>query len=119
MGLRPTPPLSFYAVQACFKKHRTINKNWFKHIVVIQLFKPIMHAVYVQMGGYGPQPPHFFDLYKTTSSIILSAKTEAIWTLSEPVIKTSCVQMGGLRPPPNPPAFFLRRAGLLSKTSRH
>ena len=32
----PTPPLSFYAVQACFQEHRTMNKNWFKHVGVIE-----------------------------------------------------------------------------------
>ena len=32
----PTPPLCFYAVQACFQEHRTMNKNWFKHVGVIE-----------------------------------------------------------------------------------
>ena len=40
----PNPPLSFYAVQACFEEHRTINKNCLKQIVVIGLFKPFMQA---------------------------------------------------------------------------
>ena len=60
-GLRPppTPALSFYAVQACFREHRTLNKTWFKHIVVIS--KPIMQAVYLQMGGGRfPQSPPLF-----------------------------------------------------------
>ena len=73
-----------------------------------------MQAVYLQMGGLRlPQPPRFFKLCKKTSSIILPAKTEPIWTGSEPVIKTLCLQMGGggCAPPPNPPAFVLRRAG--------
>ena len=34
-----------------------------------------------------------------------------------PVITTLCLQMGGGCAPPNPPAVFLRRAGLLSRTS--
>ena len=35
MGAPPpaTPPHSFYAVQACFEEHRTINKNCLKQIV--------------------------------------------------------------------------------------
>ena len=45
-------------------------------------------------------------LRKVASSIILPAKTEPTWTLSEPVKKTLCLQMGG-------------DAGLLSRTSHH
>ena len=107
-----SPQLSFYAAQACFQKHRTINTACFTSITVLELFKPIMLAVHLQTGGLRPpQPPHFFKLYKATASIILSAKTEPIWPLSEPVIKTSCVQMGGrgwAAPPPTPnsPAFL-------------
>ena len=61
------------------------------------------------------------ELSNVASSIILPAKTEPIWTLSEPVIKTLCLQMEGAAPPPppNPPAVFLSRAGLLSRTSHH
>ena len=56
-GLRPsTPPLSFYAVQACFQKHRTINKTCFTSIIVIELFKPIMLAVHLQTGGATSAP---------------------------------------------------------------
>ena len=36
-----------------------------------------------------------FTLGKVAVSIILPAKTEPIWTLSEPVIKTLCLRMGG------------------------
>ena len=43
----PNPTLSFYAVQACFQKHRTINKNCFKRIVVIDFVKSIMQAVFL------------------------------------------------------------------------
>ena len=51
---------------------------------------------------------NFIELSKVASSIILPAKTEPIWTLSEPVIKTLCLQMGGAHPPPppNPPLSF-------------
>ena len=49
----------------------------------------------------------FFMLSKVASSIILPAKTEPTWTLSEPVIMTLCLQMGE------------GRAGLLSRTSHH
>ena len=121
-GLPPqSPPLSFYTAQACFQKHRTINTTCFTSIIVKELFKPIMLAVHLQTGGLRPpQPPHFFKLYKAIAIVILSAKTEPIGPLSEPVIKTSCVQMGGLlRPPTPPPAFFLRRAGFLSRTLHH
>ena len=49
---------------------------------------------------------NFIKLRKVASSIILPAKTEPIWTLSEPVIKTLCLQMGGgCDPPPTPPCF--------------
>ena len=34
---------------------------------------------------------HILKLSKVASSIILPAKTEPIWTLSEPVIKTLCL----------------------------
>ena len=61
---------------------------------------------------------HLFKLSKVASSIILPAKTEPIWTLSEPVIKTLCLQMGGGPAPPTP-RFFSGRAGLLSRTSHH
>ena len=84
-------------MQACFQEHRTISKNGFTRTTVIELFNPIRP----------PQPPHFFKLYKATSSIILPAKTEPIWPLSERVIKTSCVLNGGggLRIPPQLPRF--------------
>ena len=60
-------------------------------------------------------------LSKVASSIIPPAKTEPIWTLSERVIMTLCLQMGsgGGCAPPNPRAFFLSRAGLFSRTSHH
>ena len=79
---------------------------------------------YSQMGGCHcvspPPPPRFFKLCKKTSSIILPAKTEPIWTGSEPAIKALCLQMGGGGAAPlQPPAFFLRRAGLLSRASYH
>ena len=40
-GLRPppTPPLSFYAVQACFQEHRTLNKTCIKHETVLEPVK--------------------------------------------------------------------------------
>ena len=59
----------------------------------------------------------FFELSKVASSIILPAKTEPIWTLSEPVITTLCLQMGGLRPPlpPPPPRFLFRLCRLVFK----
>ena len=105
----PIPRLSFCAVQACFQEHRTISKTGFTRTTVIELFNPVMLAVHLRTAGLRPpQPPHFFKLYyKATASIILSATTEPIWPLSERVIKTSCVQMGGggLRPLPQLPRF--------------
>ena len=80
----PTPLLSFYAVQACFEEHRTINKNCLKQIVVIGLFKPFMQA---DRGATSAQPSCFIHLCKIASSIILPAKTDTIWTPSEPVLK--------------------------------
>ena len=86
----PTPPLSFffYAVQAWIEEHRTINKNCLKQIVVIGhiigLFKPFMQA---DGGATSAQPSCFIHLCKIASSIVLPAKTDPIWTLSEPVLK--------------------------------
>ena len=37
-------PPPFYAVQACFEEHRTINKSCLKQIVVIDLFESFMQA---------------------------------------------------------------------------
>ena len=89
-----------------------------------------MQAVYLQTGGGGCLPPNpgasnhagslfanggatspptppLFKLCKKTSNIILPAKTEPTWTGSEPVIKTLCLQMGGVCAPPlTPRAFF-------------
>ena len=71
-------------------------------------FTPHAGSLFANGGLRLPQPPRFFKLCKKTSSIILPAKTEPIWTLSEPVIKTLCLQMGGagLRPPPSPRFLF-------------
>ena len=80
----PTPLLSFYAVPACFQEHRTMNKNWFKHIEVIDLFKN-HHARSLFANGAAASP-------------------EAIWTLSEPV--TCVCKWRGLRPPPTPLFLF-------------
>ena len=92
-----TPRFSFYAVQACFQEHRTISKTGFTRTTVIELFNPVMLAVHLRTAGLRPpQPPHFFKLYKATSSIMLpQPKPEPIWPFSERVIKTSCVQTGG------------------------
>ena len=107
-GSAPNQPLSDYAVQPCFQEHHTISKTGFTRTTVIELSNPIMLAVHLRTAGLRPpQPPHFLKLYKATASIILPAKTEPIWPLSERVIKTSCVQMGaGCAPPPNSPAFL-------------
>ena len=55
-------------------------------------------------------------LRKVASSIFAPAKTEPIWTLSEPVIKVFVNGGGGRSPPPTPLLFFLRHAGWFSKT---
>ena len=106
----PQSPLSFYAVQACFQKHRTINTTCFTSIIVLELFKPIMLAVHLQKGGLRPpQPSHFFKLYKATASIILLAKTEPIWPFSRTRDKdVVCANWreAAPPPPPTPPAFL-------------
>ena len=73
-------------------------------------------------------------LRKVASSIFAPAKTEPVWTLSAPVIEVfanggfqkprtrdkDVCKWGELpRPPPQPPRFFLRHAGCLSKKSHH
>ena len=52
-----SPPLSFYAAQACFQKHRTINTTCFTSIIVLELFKPITLAVHLQTRGLRPPNP--------------------------------------------------------------
>ena len=103
----PQSPLSFYAVQACFQKHRTINTTCFTSIIVLELFKPIMLAVHLQKGGLRPpQPSHFFKLYKATASIILLAKTEPIWPFSRTRDKdVVCANWREAAPPPHSPRF--------------
>ena len=61
-------------------------------------------------GAAPPQPP-----CRLTSSIFAPAKTEPIWTFSEPV-KGVCKWGGPAPPPPNPLVFFLRHAVWFSKT---
>ena len=77
-----------------------------------------------KLGGRRPPQPRA-SCTRPRTSIILPAKTEPIWPLSEPVIKTSCVQMGGgggAAPPPNPPVFvntvqaFFQEHCITSKT---
>ena len=64
-------------------------------------------SLFANWGGATSSPtPALFRLYKATSSIILPAKAEPIRPLSEPVIKTSCVQMGCAAP--TPPLFFFK-----------
>ena len=58
------------------------SRTWYHQPELFQ--KSIMQAD----GGLHPaQLSHFANLCKIASSIILPAKTEPIWTLSEPVIK--------------------------------
>ena len=57
------------------------------------------------------QPPRFFKLCKIASSAILPAKAERIWTPSQSVIKTLCLQMG--RPAP---LFFFTPCRLAFKS---
>ena len=83
----------------------------------MDLLHPHAGSLFANGGATSPPTPRFFKLCKKTSSIILPARPEPIWTGSEPVLKTLCLQTG--LPPPNPPAFFLRRAGLLSRASYH
>ena len=62
-------------------------------------------------GGLRPHPPptprFFLTPCRLTSSIFAPAKTEPIWTLSEPVIKVFANGWGcAPPPPPQPPRFF-------------
>ena len=56
-GLPPThsnAPLSFYAAQACFREHRTINTTCFKHIVLAELFKTHPTGILLAHGEFRP-----------------------------------------------------------------
>ena len=79
-----------------------MNKTCTKHRIVLELFNFHLQDILFPIEEVRPG---FFKLGKVASSIILPAKTEPIWTLSEPVIKTLCLQMGGC-PPPQPPLSF-------------
>ena len=92
------------AVQVCFQKHHTMNKTCTKLRIVLEFFEDSSsrHSV-SKLGGTS----RLIKLSKVASSIILPAKTEPIWTLPEPVIKTLCLQMGGGGfASPNPPLSF-------------
>ena len=117
----PTPPVSFYAVQAFFQEHCIINKTCFARIIVIDLFK--YHpagSLFANGGATSPPTPVFFQAvqghikYHPASQNRTHMDPES---LSEPMTKRLCLQMGGAAPP-NPTAFFLRRAGLLSQEHR-
>ena len=54
-------------------------------------------------------------LRKVASSIFAPAKTEPIWTLSEPVIKVFVNGGGGRSPPPTPLLFFFTPCRLVFK----
>ena len=67
----PHSRLSFYAVQACFQEHRTINTTRFTRIIVIDLFKSHRaSSLFANGGGYVRA---FSKLCQNTSSIILPA----------------------------------------------
>ena len=54
-------------------EHRTMNKNYVKHIVVIELIKTHDAGILLANGGVAstPTPAFFFETHKTASSIIL------------------------------------------------
>ena len=81
-----------------------MNKTCTKHRIVLELFKTHLKGILFPIEEVRPG---FFKLSKVAvaSRIIpREAKTEPMWTLSEPVIETLCLQVGGA--PPNPPLSF-------------
>ena len=88
-------------MQACFQEHRTISKTGFTRTTVIELFNPVMLAVHLRTAGLRPpQPPHFFKLYKATSSIMLPAKNRTHMALFRTCDKdVVCANGGGCDSP--------------------
>ena len=80
-------------------------------IILLLLLPPIIIIVRPQYSNYIKRRQMPKALRKVASSIFAPAKTEPIWTLSEPVIKVFA-NGGGCQPP----AFCLRHAGWFSRT---
>ena len=87
------------------KERRTPTPSTLIQVIRIILLLIIIIIVRPQYSNYIKRWQMPKALRKVASSIFAPAKTEPIWTLSEPVIKVFAMG-GGLRPPPTPPLFF-------------
>ena len=88
------------------KERRTPTPSTLIEVIRIILLLIIIIIVRPQYNNYikGRQMPK--ALRKVTSSIFAPAKTEPMWTLSEPVIKVFA-NGAGAAPSPTPPLFFM------------
>ena len=117
----PTPPRFFLNREGLLSRtwhhqqeleHRTMNKNYVKHIVVIELIKAHDAGILLANGeGCVYSNPRFFFLRPARPLQVSSCRE----------IDVVFESGGGCAPPPppNPPAVFLSSAGLLSRTSHH
>ena len=109
-GLHPPskPPVSFYAVQAFFQEHCIINKTCIARIFVIHVFK--YHragSLFANWGGdVPPNPRAFLSCARPRQVSSCQQNRTHIWTLSEPMTKRLCLQMGGAAPPQSSPLSF-------------
>ena len=119
------------------KEQTTPTPSTLIQVIRIILLLIIIIIVRPQYSNYIKRRQMPKALRKVASSIFAPAKTEPIWTLSEPVIKVFApppffyaMQAGFRRPrtrvkdvwgglPPPTPALFLRNAGCLSRKSHH
>ena len=113
-GLRPpTPLLSFHTVHGLLSRtSRRQEELCQSHNVNVEVFQDstsIIQAFCLQMVEAAPRcvVPR-----KLVSNIILAAKAEPIWTLSQPMMQTYIA-------PPPPPLSVYTVHGLLSRTLRH
>ena len=87
-----------------------MNKNYVKHIVVIELIKTHDAGILLANGGGVASTPTPAFFLKRTRPLQVSSCREL-----DVVFESG----GGAAPPPNPPAVFSSSAGLLSRTSHH
>ena len=118
-GLCPSQPNAFFLCRAGrFLEHRTINKNCFKRIVVIDFVKSIMQAVFLCMGGglRSPNPRAFQSVqegFKYHPASNNRAYMDPLRTRDKDVVFANG---GGLCPPPFPPLSFY---AVQARTSCH
>ena len=93
------------------KERRTPTPSTLIQVIRIILLLIIIIIVRPQYSNYIKRRQMPKALRKVASSIFAPAKTDPIWTLSEPVIKVFA-NGGGCQPP----AFCLRHAGWFSRT---